>query len=102
MQHRYLALSASVIVGAATGITYAVRLADYGVPISLSLSCALSVFAVTMWLAGRVADALSPATTHRCAAAGCDFQVRLQGTGAAESRKWQEIAASHPDHNYLP
>ncbi|MGJ5898486.1 hypothetical protein ACSCBZ_42055 [Streptomyces niveiscabiei] len=53
-------------------------------------------------LSGRVpergceADKSWSTTTHRCTA--CSFTVRLTRATPGESRRWQEIAAAHPDH----
>ncbi|MFJ4783254.1 hypothetical protein [Streptomyces sp. NPDC088794] len=94
---RRFALSAVVAASAALSAVIGVRLSGYGVPSALLLACCLSCLATFSSLFFRVVDAWST-TTHHCTAAGCDFQVRLTHTDAAENRRWQEIAAAHPDH----
>ncbi|MBM4794608.1 hypothetical protein HXP44_21715 [Streptomyces sioyaensis] len=101
VQRRRLALPAAALAGAVAAVSTGLRLAAYHVPASLSLSCALSVLASTVWLIAHIADALT-VTTYRCQAPGCDFRVRLRITDAAESRRWQKIAAEHPSHGYRP
>ncbi|MGW3284057.1 hypothetical protein ACWDR3_05330 [Streptomyces sp. NPDC001002] len=97
LTRRRFVLSAVFVASAAVSAVIGVRLSGYGVPFALLLACCLSCMATFSSLFFRVADARST-TTHHCAAAGCDFQVRLTHTDAAESRHWQEIAAAHPDH----
>lgn len=93
---RQRALTAgAVAVSAALAIGIGVRLASYGVPAVLLLACCLSCTAAFSGLLFRLLDAWST-TTHRCTRPGCDFQVRLTHGGAAENRRWQEIAATHP------
>ncbi|MEU1408520.1 hypothetical protein ABZ471_40595 [Streptomyces sp. NPDC005728] len=93
-RHRLTQLAAAAVSTAlAAGI--GVRLASYGVPLTLLMGCSLSCLATFTALLFRVVDALST-TLHRCTQPGCDFQVRLTRADAAECRRWQEIAASHP------
>ncbi|MGW8378436.1 hypothetical protein [Streptomyces sp. ODS28] len=70
---------------------------DYG----LSTSAALAIGALAWVAYGRMAEVVIEhltGTTHRCPKKGCTFSVRLTGTDAAESRRWQEVAHSHPHH----
>ncbi len=99
MKRRRLVLPAAAVAGVVVAVSTGLRLSAYHVPASLTVSCVLATLTSTVWLIAHVADALT-STTHRCPAPGCDFQVRLRGTGAAESRRWQEVAAEHPGHNY--
>ncbi|GAA5615820.1 hypothetical protein CP981_11200 [Streptomyces platensis] len=99
MQRRHLLLSATLVVGAAVAISYAVKLSAYGVPASLVVSCSLAVGSTALVFASRLAD-LFEVTTHRCQAPGCDFQARVRGVSAVENRRWQETAAEHPTHRY--
>ncbi|MFJ9104829.1 hypothetical protein ACIRJM_40940 [Streptomyces sp. NPDC102405] len=98
MRRRRLAISAAVAVSTALSVAVGVRLAGYAVPVALLLACCLSCLATFSSLLFRLVDVWST-TTHRCTQAGCDFQVRLTHAGAAESRRWQEIAAHHPHRN---
>ncbi|WP_433340594.1 hypothetical protein [Streptomyces sp. CA-253872] len=84
----------------ALGLAVAVGrlLSAYGVPVLLLLSCSLSVASSAVWLLSRLTDGAR--TRSRCAAPGCDFQVRTRGVDAAEARRWQETAADHPLHRY--
>lgn len=72
-------------------------LRGYGLP-------ADSIFAVGVmaWACfSRAAELLISArtqTTHSCPNSRCSFSVRLSGTDAAESRRWQEVALAHPHH----
>jgi hypothetical protein len=95
-RHRALT-TGSVAVSAALAIVIGVRLSGYGVPVALLLACCLSCVATFSSLLFHVIGAWST-TTHRCTVSGCDFQVRLTHTDAAENRRWQEIAATHPHH----
>jgi hypothetical protein len=93
-RHRILvsgAVAASVALAGAIGV----RLSGYGVPLALLVACCASCLATFSSLLFRVIDAWST-VTHRCTRPGCDFQVRLTHTDAAENRRWQEIAAHHP------
>ncbi|MFC8239498.1 hypothetical protein [Streptomyces chartreusis] len=93
---RQRALTAgAVAVSTALAIAIGVRLASYGVPAVLLLACCLSCTAAFSSLLFRIIAAAAT-TTHRCTRPGCDFQVRLTHGSAAESRRWQEIAATHP------
>ncbi|MEU9323805.1 hypothetical protein AB0D91_08305 [Streptomyces canus] len=95
-RHRALTMGATA-VSAALAAVIGVRLSGYGVPLALLLACCLSCLATFSSLLFRVIDGWS-STTHRCTRAGCDFRVRLTHADAAESRRWQEIAAHHPHH----
>ncbi|TCR24201.1 hypothetical protein [Streptomyces sp. BK205] len=95
IRRRRIAVSAAVAVSTALSVAIGVRLSGYGVPLALLLACCLSCLATFSSLLFRVIAALST-TTHRCTRPGCDFRVSLAYTDAAESRKWQEIAAQHP------
>lgn len=97
MRRRRLAVLAAVAVSTALSVAIGVQLAGYGLPLALLLACCLSCLASFSSLLFRLVDGWSM-TTHRCTASGCDFQVRLTHAGAAESRRWQEIATRHPDH----
>jgi hypothetical protein len=97
IRRRRLAVSAAVAASTALSVAIGVRLAGYGVPLALLLACCLSCVAAFSSLLFRLVEAWST-TTHRCTASGCTFQVRLTHAGAAESRRWQEIATRHPDH----
>ncbi|WJY37902.1 hypothetical protein QT196_11725 [Streptomyces sp. P9-2B-2] len=99
MKRRHLILSATLVVGAAVGVSHAVQLSAYGVPVSLIVSCALATGATALVVASRVADVFD-FTTHRCRVPGCDFRARVRGVNAAENRRWQETAAEHPAHTY--
>ncbi|MEU5046516.1 hypothetical protein [Streptomyces griseorubiginosus] len=93
-RHRALAVGA-VVVSGVLAVAIGVRLSAYGVPLALLLACCLSCLATFSSVLFRVIAALST-TTHRCTRPGCDFRVSLAHMDAAESRKWQEIAAQHP------
>ncbi|MET8074896.1 hypothetical protein [Streptomyces sp. NPDC005303] len=95
IRRRRLAVSAAVAASTALTVAIGVRLSGYGVPLALLLACCLSCLATFSSLLFRVIAAWST-TTHRCTQPGCDFRVSLAHTDAAESRKWQEIAAQHP------
>ncbi|MGW3266785.1 hypothetical protein [Streptomyces sp. NPDC001056] len=94
---RRLILSGTVAACAALAGAIGVRLSDYGVPVSLLVACSTSCLATFTSLAFRCTEALST-VTHRCKQPGCDFRVRLANTDAAENRRWQEMAATHPHH----
>ncbi|MFJ9410828.1 hypothetical protein [Streptomyces sp. NPDC101393] len=98
MQRRHRILTTALVVGAATGISYAVRLAAFDVSPSLIIACTLATAACASFTVAWVADWLL-VTTHRCKAPGCDFRVRLRGTSAVENRRLQEAAAAHPQHH---
>ena len=89
-----LLIAAALAMGAAIGV----RLAAYGVPDALLAACALSAASSSLWLLTRIEQAQTT-TTHRCTAPRCTFQARVRHADAAESRRWQEIAAAHPRHN---
>ncbi|MFF0759480.1 hypothetical protein ACFYWH_05495 [Streptomyces sp. NPDC003737] len=99
IRRRRLAVSAAAAVSTALSVAIGVRLSAYGVPLALLLACCLSCMATFSSLLFRVIDALST-TVHRCTRPGCDFRVSLAHTDAAESRRWQEIAAQHPHRSH--
>ncbi|PWI15570.1 hypothetical protein DI272_16365 [Streptomyces sp. Act143] len=86
-----------IAVSTALAVAIAARLSGYGVPVLLVMACGAACLSAFCDLLFRVADA-AQATTHRCTQPGCDFHVRLTNVDAAESRRWQEIAATHPHH----
>ena len=92
---RRLVTTGAVVASGVLAVSIGVRLSGYGVPLPLLLACCTSCLATFTSLAFHVADAAAT-TVHRCPDRGCDFRVRLTGTDAAESRRWQEIAATHP------
>jgi hypothetical protein len=97
---RRRALVAGIVTGStALAALIGVRLAHHDVPLSLLVACCLSCLATFTSLLFHVADAWST-TTHRCKRPGCDFRVRLTHTDAAESRRWQEVAARHPHRTH--
>lgn len=85
----------AVVVSAALAVSIGVRLSGYGVPLTLLIACCAACLATFSSLLFRLIDAAGT-TIHRCKRPGCDFQVRLTHTDAAENRRWQEIAAHHP------
>ncbi|MCX4557469.1 hypothetical protein OHA02_14790 [Streptomyces phaeochromogenes] len=89
-----LTVACALAVGASIGV----RLAAYGVPFALLTACVLGIASSSLWLFSRIEAALT-STTHRCTAPSCTFQVRMRHVSAAESRRWQEIAAAHPTHD---
>lgn len=89
-------ISCFVVVGLATEIS--VRLAAYGVPATFLVACGMGVASSGLFLVERLATAAST-TTYRCPSNGCDFKVTLTRVSAAEDRRWQETAATHP-HRY--
>ncbi|TBO57022.1 hypothetical protein EYS09_24785 [Streptomyces kasugaensis] len=96
--HRF-ATPAAGTAAAALAAAYGVQLASYNVPLPPTVACAGCIFAVGFTSLHRAVKTWS-STTHRCTE--CDFTVRLRGADAAESRRWQEIAASHPGHIHRP
>lgn len=88
-----------LVLGLSLGLaaSIGVRLASYGVPLALITGCVLCVAASVLNLLEHIADAWS--TTHRCPVAGCAFEVTVRGVDAAENRRWQEIATTHPAHD---
>ncbi|MEU1309636.1 hypothetical protein ABZ419_12180 [Streptomyces cinnamoneus] len=89
----------AVVAGTLTGGGYARQLITCGVPALLTIGCALAVFAVVHTAVGTLLEWLC-GEKYRCKAPGCGFHVRLPGTDAGESRRWQEIAAAHPTHDH--
>ncbi|WP_052863583.1 hypothetical protein [Streptomyces niger] len=84
----------SLVLGGGLAAAAGTQLASYSVPSGLSFGCALCICSTFTSFLQTVAEALTT-TTHRCRKEGCDFAVRL-GAQAAENRRWQEIAATHP------
>ncbi|MFE3180797.1 hypothetical protein ACFXKR_07820 [Streptomyces violascens] len=89
------------LVTAASALTVSVytdaRLLGYGVPTLLAMACAVSI---GLGIANLVkwAFSLADLNVYRCPAVGCTFTAHLTRASAAERRRWQEIAAAHPDH----
>jgi hypothetical protein len=92
----YLLPTATFLLAAAAAWRTADTLAAYQVPLPMRLVCA---FAVAV-LFGTVVAVFESATrpVFRCQVDGCSYKVRLSNAEAAESRRWQESAAAHPDH----
>ncbi|MGH4030854.1 hypothetical protein ACQB60_18160 [Actinomycetota bacterium Odt1-20B] len=86
-----------IATAGAVAVSIGMRLRSYGVPIGLITPCVLAVLSSALWLLMDVSKALA-STVHRCTVKGCTFEVRVQNADAAESRRWQEIAAAHPNH----
>lgn len=84
-------------VGVAVAAAQGVRLAAYDVPLSLVVSSALAIGA-TLHLGLEHLAHLVFAKTYRCSEQGCAFRVRPVYADAAENRRCQEAAASHPRH----
>ncbi|MEW2467150.1 hypothetical protein AB0919_19345 [Streptomyces sp. NPDC046994] len=95
MTRRRLIELAGVTVSAALAVALGARLSSYGVPVLLLVACSTACMTTFVTLLFRVSEALSM-TTHRCKRPGCDFQIHLRNANAAESRRWQELAADHP------
>ncbi|WP_432010453.1 hypothetical protein [Streptomyces cucumeris] len=96
MKQRLLPLLAEAIAAAlASYLGY--QLTAYDVPLALVLACALALYIAFRESLHQVLWA-SHTVTHRCTVPGCDFTVRLTDVDAAENRRWQEIAATHPSH----
>ncbi|WAU84900.1 hypothetical protein O1Q96_37550 [Streptomyces sp. Qhu-G9] len=89
-----LIIACALAVGASTGV----RLAAYGVPFALLTACVLGIASSSLWLYSHI-DAALTSTTHRCRAPYCTVQVRMRHVSAADSLRWQEIAAAHPTHD---
>ncbi|MFF7348737.1 hypothetical protein ACFZA4_34415 [Streptomyces antimycoticus] len=83
------------IIAAAMAACIGYQLDTYDVPLSMTLASSLAMFLAFRDTIHQLTGA-SRAVTHRCPNRGCDFMVRLTGASAAESRRWQEIAAAHP------
>ncbi|QSY50192.1 MULTISPECIES: hypothetical protein [Streptomyces] len=92
-----MSLTVAVTVGGVVAADYAWQLATHDVPVLLIAGCALAVYATVHVAVRRAMDELR-ATTHRCAIPGCRFRIRLVNPDPGESRRWQEVAASHPAH----
>lgn len=88
----------SVVTALALAASVGLRLHSYAVPLHLLIPCVLAVASSALWLLSKAAEAFE-STVHRCTASGCTFQVRVRNGSAAESRRWQEIAAAHPTHH---
>ncbi|MFE4873077.1 hypothetical protein [Streptomyces sp. NPDC056682] len=88
----------------AVGALVELRLMNaYGVPVLLALPCGLSVGLGVGNLAEAVAGWFAT-TVFRCPDKSCTYKVSVAHVDAAERRRWQEAAASHPGHelNYRP
>lgn len=97
MTARWLSLAAAVTVGGVVAADYAWQLASHDVPVLITVACALAIYATVHVTVLRAVDELR-ATTHRCPVPGCRVRIRLVNADPGESRRWQEIAASHPHH----
>ncbi|MFJ8507586.1 hypothetical protein [Streptomyces avermitilis] len=96
---RHRALNAgAVAVSGALSVAIAVQLSAHGVSPALLFACTASCLATFSSLLFRLIGAWST-TTHRCTRPGCDFRVSLTRATAADSQRWQEIAAHHPHRN---
>ncbi|MGW8762315.1 hypothetical protein ACWGN5_07420 [Streptomyces sp. NPDC055815] len=85
------------LVAVACGAVVALRLDAYAVPLWLSAPCGYAIASGLLTLAARAAGALGT-TTYACTVLGCTFSARLRWAGPAEHRRWQEAAATHPQH----
>ncbi|WP_406508415.1 hypothetical protein [Streptomyces sp. NBC_00212] len=83
----------AVVCGTWTGT----RLAGYGVPWPLYMACAMAVSSALLSSLDRVTQRLD-STLYRCREVDCAYKVRVAHVDAAERRRWQEAAASHPCH----
>ncbi|TSB07399.1 hypothetical protein [Streptomyces benahoarensis] len=95
--NQYLPRAVSLGAGAVIATTAASSLAPYALPGHLLATCVMSAGASGMWLANYAIDRVT-VRSLRCTAAECTLTVRLRGTDAAESRRWQEAVADHPQH----
>ncbi|MZD09141.1 hypothetical protein GTW43_29280 [Streptomyces sp. SID5785] len=84
----------------ALAVWIGVRLDSFGVPIGLIIPCSLAILSSGLQMLAQLTRALA-GTLHRCTEPGCSFEVRVQNVDAAENRRWQEIAAAHPAHDYV-
>ncbi|WP_413799621.1 hypothetical protein [Streptomyces iranensis] len=96
MKQRLFPLLAEVIAAAMAGCL-GYQLTTYDVPLALDVACALALYLAFRDTLHQLIRA-SRTVTHRCTAPGCDFTVQLTDTDSIESRRWQEIAATHPSH----
>ncbi len=87
----------AALVGSAVAAYWVRNLHTYRVPLTEALVPAAAIFACAYSAAREILAALC-AETHRCRVSGCNFRVRLTRPDAVESRRWQEAAAAHPDH----
>ncbi|WP_425832264.1 hypothetical protein [Streptomyces fractus] len=87
----------SVITALALAASIGMRLRSYAVPLDLLIPCVFAVASSVLWLLTKVAKAAA-SRVHRCTAKGCTFEVRVHDGSAADGRRWQEIAAAHPNH----
>ncbi|WP_058046266.1 hypothetical protein [Streptomyces roseifaciens] len=97
MATRHIRIAIALCAGAGMAVAMWARLSPYGLPWSLTLSCVVAVSG-TISAATLHLTEMFAVTTHRCKAPGCRYIVRVTGVDAAESRRWQEIAAAHPGH----
>ncbi|MFD3512566.1 hypothetical protein [Streptomyces sp. NPDC058657] len=84
------------VVALSCGAITVSRLLTYRVPLGAALLCGVAV-TVMFAVIGFVYDFLSR-PVFRCSVPDCSYLVRLSHADAAETRRWQESAAAHPDH----
>ncbi|MGH4027840.1 hypothetical protein ACQB60_02750 [Actinomycetota bacterium Odt1-20B] len=96
---RRLAFPLMCAIALGCGAFTGAQLAAYHVPVLLLISCALATVSSVLCVLGQAKEALT-SVVHRCPADDCDFEVRVSDGDAAESRRWQEIAADHPHHDH--
>ncbi|GAB2891666.1 hypothetical protein [Streptomyces mayteni] len=73
-------------------------LREYDVPFVLAFCIAVVMGLDTLNSVFNIATR-ARTITHRCTEPDCTFRVSVTAVDAAESRRWQEIAAAHP-HRY--
>ncbi len=94
---RWIAVGSASMVAAVVARDTALQLAACRVPPHLIVACTLPMFGAITSIGSTVADALVT-KTYRCPVPGCRFKTRLCSRDAAEHRRHQEAAASHPTH----
>ncbi|MDX2559337.1 hypothetical protein PV371_06705 [Streptomyces sp. TX20-6-3] len=92
------AMTGAGVVAVGCGMTVALRLDAYMVPLWLSAPCGYAITSGLITLAARVISSLDSAV-YACTVPGCTFSARLRWAGPAERRRWQEAAAAHPAHD---
>lgn len=92
------ALTGAAVVAVGCGMTVALRLDAYMVPLWLSAPCGYAIASGLIALAARVISAFDSAV-YACTVPGCTFSARLRWAGSAERGRWQEAAVSHPAHD---
>lgn len=99
--HRYRRIAGITVavLSALVGVGTAIHLAGHGVAALPGLACVAALYASLTQLLTHAATFLF-ATTHRCPHPRCRYLIRLAAPTAIESRRWQEIAASHPEHSH--